>query len=407
MQHKIEKSMLYHETRVSNTMTSYIFVGRLDTEKGIDILLEAFVLHQKHYPESILHICGTGQQRGKVEIVADNNPRIIYHGRVWKETIKDLIQSSDYMVMPSTFLETFGLTALEALMLWTPVIGNKKWWCDSFIHPLLHIHTDDTPQAIADLCALFGTIARAEIQKSDFKDRIHDTQQSYTAKAWSDKLSVYHPHETIILMSDYSNKQLGGIETHLDTIQTTLSKHAYHVTLRPSEGKTGKSGKLQRLRHMLGSICNPRPWLRLREKLQANSPVTVWFHSILRHIGRYTLSRLATYKKWKKHIQTFITYHDLGLFHPFPHRVQQVDQLPTAWSLRQWIKAAQSYNPLIILSVMYKYILISLLHTYIHQAIDIHIVPSPFMREIIKKRHPDAHCIILPHFVDMDSEHVR
>lgn len=107
-------------------MVSYIFVGRLDREKGIDLLLEAFTIHQKKHPNTILHICGTGQEEQKVQEMADSNPHIIYHGRVWKETIKELIIASNYMVMPSVFLETFGLTALEALMLGTPVIGDRK-----------------------------------------------------------------------------------------------------------------------------------------------------------------------------------------------------------------------------------------------------------------------------------------
>jgi len=39
-------------------MISYIFVGRLDKEKGIDILINAFLSHQKKYKDDILHICG-------------------------------------------------------------------------------------------------------------------------------------------------------------------------------------------------------------------------------------------------------------------------------------------------------------------------------------------------------------
>lgn len=384
-------------------MVSYIFVGRLDREKGINLLLEAFAIHQKNHPNTILHICGTGQEEKKVQEIADSNAHIIYHGWVWKETIRELIIASDYMVMPSIFLETFGLTALEALMLGTPVIGDRKWWCEAFIHPLLQIHTDDTKGAVDELCVLFDKIEAKNIEKKDLNKRMNDIQQHYTANSWSENFSLCYPYKDIILMSDYSNKKLGWIETHLDTIQTQLKVNGHRVTTWDSGGIKGKWWKIQRLWHMLRSLYNPWPWIWLQKMVKKEREATIWFHSILRHIGRYTLYRLLSYRKWKKWIQTLITYHDLGLFHPFPHRVTQIDQLPSAWSLKQRIYASQSYNPFIILSVTYKYILVCLVHTYLRQLIDIHIVPSPFMVDILQKRHPHITHIVLPHFVVMDQ----
>ena len=390
-------------------MTSYIFVGRLDKEKGIDTLINAFLSHQKKYKDDILHICGIWQYTEIVKKESDNSPCIVYHGRAWKSNIKALIQKCDYMVMPSIFLETFGLTALESLMLNTPVIGNKKWWCEPFIHPLLHIHTDDKKEAIKDLMRLFDKISEGEIEKISFHDRIHTIQKSYTTIAWSEKVSLYHIHKDIVLMSDYSNKKLGGIEIHLDTIQTQLQNMGHTIHVWQGWWMQWPRGKIQRIWHMLLSIYNIMPRLWLRQHIQKNN-ITIRYHSILRHIWRYTLYKVSAIKDtariwhdwWKEKVQTLITYHDFGLFHPFPHRLMQIEQLPIAWSLWWWIKAADTSNPLIIMAVIYKYILISLIHKHLRQGIDIHIVPSLCVCEAVRKRHPDAHCIVLPHFVDIE-----
>ena len=387
------------------SMTSYLFIGRLDREKGIDILIDAFLAHHTQHPEDILHICGVWAYTDKIKGIAHNEWYIIYHGRVWKEAIKHHIQSCDYMIMPSTFLETFGLTALESLMLGTPVIGNKKWWCEPFIHPLLHIDTDNIQTAPKDLANTLDSISRWNITKDIFTDRIHNIQKNFTAESRAKSISHIIQHHTVILMSDYNNKQLGGIETHLDTIQSKLHAMWYNIHLRQSGWLPWMKWKIQRLWHMFLSIYNWKPWSWLSHRIHWDG--TIWYHSILRHIGWYTLAQIQKVKyashtkPHKPTLQTMITYHDLGLFHPFPHSVSHIQQLPAAWSLRWRICSARTRNPLIIVAVIYKYILISLIHKQLRQSIDIHIVPSWFMQDIVHQRHPDAHCIILPHFIDM------
>lgn len=58
---------------------------------------------------------------------------VIYHGRESFDNIKKKIQTFQYSIMPSIFLETFWLTALESCMLWLPVVGYAKWWLKQFI----------------------------------------------------------------------------------------------------------------------------------------------------------------------------------------------------------------------------------------------------------------------------------
>ena len=47
---------------------------------------------------------------------------LFYHGRLPKEQTIDWIKKADYTLMPSLFLETFGLVALDSLACGVPVI---------------------------------------------------------------------------------------------------------------------------------------------------------------------------------------------------------------------------------------------------------------------------------------------
>jgi UDP-glucose:tetrahydrobiopterin glucosyltransferase len=51
---------------------------------------------------------------------------LIYHGRLPKEQAMAIVSKATYTLMPSRFLETFGLVALDSLALGVPVVAEKK-----------------------------------------------------------------------------------------------------------------------------------------------------------------------------------------------------------------------------------------------------------------------------------------
>jgi glycosyltransferase involved in cell wall biosynthesis len=59
--------------------------------------------------------------------------QLFYHGRLPKEQTIMWMSKAQYTLMPSLFLETFGLVALDSLASGIPVIGEKKGGLTPFI----------------------------------------------------------------------------------------------------------------------------------------------------------------------------------------------------------------------------------------------------------------------------------
>lgn len=91
--------------------------SRFDKEKGIIALIDMliFFLEKKEKLPFTIHICGTGNYATTLQEFAQKSPQIIYHGRTKMEDLKKIAAQCHYCLMPSTFLETFGLSALDAL----------------------------------------------------------------------------------------------------------------------------------------------------------------------------------------------------------------------------------------------------------------------------------------------------
>ncbi|USN57683.1 MAG: glycosyltransferase [Candidatus Peribacteria bacterium] len=67
-------------------------------------------------PPFAIHIYGDGTYATEVITLAAEYPEnIFYYGRQSLETINHKLRTTHYSLMPSLFLETFGLTALESL----------------------------------------------------------------------------------------------------------------------------------------------------------------------------------------------------------------------------------------------------------------------------------------------------
>jgi glycosyltransferase involved in cell wall biosynthesis len=111
-----------------------LFVGRLESRKGIDVLLEAIPFVLAKFPEAILDIVGDDtilRPDGltyKEEfyelntLPRDVKDRIVFHGRVEEDELVHFYGNCDILVAPSRY-ESFGLIFLEALVFGKPVIG--------------------------------------------------------------------------------------------------------------------------------------------------------------------------------------------------------------------------------------------------------------------------------------------
>lgn len=102
----------------------YIFAGRLDKLKGIDLLLEAWKKMGNNAP--MLLVCGTGPMEDWCkEFVAENGlHNIEMRGIAPNNEVKKLIANSKALILPTRWYEGFPMTIVEAYSVGTPVIGT-------------------------------------------------------------------------------------------------------------------------------------------------------------------------------------------------------------------------------------------------------------------------------------------
>lgn len=106
----------------------YCFMGRLNRDKGIYELFEAFNLLAKHYPDAYLLIFGNDEG----QCIADlrryknikNNENFLFYGRT--PTPQLSLQAADVFCLPS-YREGFGMSVIEASCLGLPVICSDAY----------------------------------------------------------------------------------------------------------------------------------------------------------------------------------------------------------------------------------------------------------------------------------------
>jgi glycosyltransferase involved in cell wall biosynthesis len=100
-----------------------IFVGRLSLEKGVDRLIEAW--KRIGGGERKLLIMGDGPERANLERQAAEVPGIRFVGFVTKSEQRRYWQEALFSVVPSIWLEPFGMTVLESWANGRPVVGHR------------------------------------------------------------------------------------------------------------------------------------------------------------------------------------------------------------------------------------------------------------------------------------------
>jgi len=125
------------DTRLPDLPQKFIFcLSRFDTNKGNDLLLNAFNIVRKTLPDTHLLICGGADKLVDRELQVIKMMEDIVSSKGMKDsvTIKtgtipmdvkiNYYSSADLFVLPSKF-EPFGMTAIEAMACDTPVVASK------------------------------------------------------------------------------------------------------------------------------------------------------------------------------------------------------------------------------------------------------------------------------------------
>lgn len=107
-------------------------IGRLATNKGYDLLIQAFDVVSKRIPDAVLHLAVGGEKLGKAErkILADLKrlvrklslqKRVKFSSFVPDDKLASHYRAADVFVLSSRY-EPFGMTAIEAMACGTPTV---------------------------------------------------------------------------------------------------------------------------------------------------------------------------------------------------------------------------------------------------------------------------------------------
>ncbi|UKT62404.1 glycosyltransferase [Pedobacter mucosus] len=100
--------------------SSFLFIGRLTEEKGINVLLKAF-----KGSDHKIKIVGTGPLESLVQEYSASNLNIEFLGEQNREEVNHLLEKCTALIFPSIWFETFGMVIIEAFAKGKPVIASN------------------------------------------------------------------------------------------------------------------------------------------------------------------------------------------------------------------------------------------------------------------------------------------
>ena len=367
-----------------NNITHILFASRLVFEKWADILIEAIdQSFSSDFPHQIIwHICSDGPYKSQIIQREKDSPQsVIYHGILAQAELASLYREVDFLFMPSRFLETFGLTALESLACGTPVIGFAKGWLIPFI-PSQYSLATDTPVE-----SLFAILAWWDDLRLTWCNLSH-----YSSSYWEKALNLLFLYKSrITLLHDYSQK-IGWAEYYVAQVESSLRKLGYIVSRYGYRGQT----TLWRRRWMfIFSLFAFWRGISVSILLKKEKPEAFWMHSVQRYIGFWWVYAAMRYAK-NTGARVYLSHHDIGLMAPFPQDVTEEAQIPWDASLQSFIRWLPFYRKIIAIG---KYFFIHLLRSNFPQSIE-HIIFAPFLEKHIRLHFPWDKISLFPHSFD-------
>ena len=121
-----EKWQLRPEERI------ILFVGRLDSIKGVCFLIRAFRRVSCQYPDSRLWIVGDGDYKDCFEEANPIFSRVTFTGFLDRASLLELYRVADVGVVPSLF-EPFGYVPVEMMMHGLPVVATATSGLDEVV----------------------------------------------------------------------------------------------------------------------------------------------------------------------------------------------------------------------------------------------------------------------------------
>jgi len=122
---ELQKELSVDKQKRNRQEMRLLYLGRLETIKGVDVLCEAFIQCMDHFPHLYLDIVGWGTLESILKRQYGQYSGITFHGPVFGQHKVALLKQSDVLVVPSIWPEVFGIVIAEAFAYGLPVIASQ------------------------------------------------------------------------------------------------------------------------------------------------------------------------------------------------------------------------------------------------------------------------------------------
>lgn len=181
-----------YEEPPRQTVRRIVFVGRIEENKGIFLLLDAFRALMVDYPDISLVFAGSGTAEDELyrRIAECNSPRISFSGRLNAEGVHQALSQADLLVCPTTtgFNEGLALVGFEAAAHGVPSVLSSVVPAQDLLAPCASVCVADDKEAlkvsIAQLIDDPDTYPELVRGTAQVRDLIYDRSRSWGSQLY-------------------------------------------------------------------------------------------------------------------------------------------------------------------------------------------------------------------------------
>lgn len=171
-----------HEKQTSEMSPGFLFVGKYSSEKGIDVLVEAYRRYRRQHPSPWkLECAGAGELRPMLQ----EEPGIEDRGFVQPDQLSDVLRNATAFVLPSR-REPWGVVLQEAAAAGMPLICSEE--CGAGVHLVqdgYNGYTFETTNEAHLARCLSRLSEKSEGKLAAMGDRSHQLSKQYTPPRWA------------------------------------------------------------------------------------------------------------------------------------------------------------------------------------------------------------------------------
>lgn len=167
-----------------------VFVGRLVSDKGVDLLLRALELLQKDNLLPGLTIIGSGPEENNLRRLTTElglDRQVTFVGQKSGAALAEILNRHNVLVVPSRWAEPFGIVALEGVASGCVVIGSKKGGLKEAIGPCGVTFENENVPALAEQL-------KRVLNDPNLQTNLRQHASAHLAKFQSDAVAAAYLH---------------------------------------------------------------------------------------------------------------------------------------------------------------------------------------------------------------------